>query len=118
MVLYGIAVLHVQIDQISKLASSFFLPLSTATLELGTVASATALYNHRVFKRRDAEPRCREVETSLCLARAIACSGCVSLPETEDQPTWGDQAKSTLPVVPVAIHAFTETCRLVLGSSI
>ncbi|CAE6957576.1 unnamed protein product [Symbiodinium natans] len=83
-VLYGIAVLHVQIDQVSKVASSFFLPLSTATLELGTVASATALYNHRVFQLRES-----------------------------DHPAWGDQAKSTLPVVPVAIHAFTETCRLV-----
>lgn len=83
-VLYGIAVLHVQIDQVSKVASAFFLPLSTATLELGTIASATALYNHRVFKLR-----------------------------ASDNPVWGDQAKSTLPVVPVAIHAFTETCRLV-----
>ena len=55
-VLYGIAVLHVQIDQVSKVASAFFLPLSTATLELGTIASATALYNHRVFKLRASEP--------------------------------------------------------------
>eukprot|EP00439_Symbiodinium_sp_Y106_P038392 s3579_g4.t1 len=81
-VLYGIAVLHVQIDQVSKVASAFFLP--PATLELGTIASATALYNHRVFKFR-----------------------------ASDNSVWGDQAKSTLPVVPVAIHAFTETCRLV-----
>ena len=66
-VLYGIAVLHVQIDQVSKVASAFFLP--PATLELGTIASATALYNHRVFKFRASEPSLKSATTILPMRR-------------------------------------------------